>query len=53
MYNEKKGTIQDRFNEGKQQYQTLKEKKRTQVMEEMKRYKTEIRNLENKVRKDN
>ncbi|CAH2104339.1 unnamed protein product [Euphydryas editha] len=51
MFQEKKDNIQDRFNESKQHYQTQLKEKGTQVMDEMKRYKTEMRNIKNKVKK--
>ncbi|XP_045459137.1 uncharacterized protein C18orf19 homolog A [Melitaea cinxia] len=51
MFQEKRDNIQDRFNESKQHYQTQLKEKGTQVMDEMRRYKTEIRNIKNKVKK--
>lgn len=51
MFQEKRDNIQDRFNESKQHYQTQLKEKGTQVMDEMRRYKTEMRNIKNKVKK--
>ncbi|XP_026756927.1 uncharacterized protein C18orf19 homolog A [Galleria mellonella] len=51
LLQEKKDTLQDRFNESKQHYQVQMKEKSTQVMDEMRRYKTEIRNMKNKVKK--
>lgn len=51
MMKEKKDNLQDRFNESKQHYQTQMSEKRTKVMDEMRRYKMEMRNVKNKVKK--
>ncbi|KAJ0182010.1 hypothetical protein K1T71_002732 [Dendrolimus kikuchii] len=48
MLQEKKENLQDRFTVGKQHYQTHLKEKRTHMMEEMKRYKLEMRNMKNK-----
>ncbi|CAD0195999.1 unnamed protein product [Chrysodeixis includens] len=45
---EKRGNLQDRFKESKQHYQVQMKEKHTQVMEEVKRYKTDMRNIKNK-----
>lgn len=51
MIQEKKENIQDRFTVGKQHYQTHLKEKRTHMVEEMKRYKSEMRDLKNKTLK--
>lgn len=50
IYQEKKVNIQDRLNEGKQHYHLMKEK-RLKAMEEIKRYKSEMRDIKSKVKK--
>ncbi|XP_026487364.1 uncharacterized protein C18orf19 homolog A [Vanessa tameamea] len=51
IFQEQKDNIQDKFNESKQHYQTQLKEKGTHVMDEMRRYKTEMRNIKNKVKK--
>lgn len=51
MLQEKKGNLQDRFNESKQHYQSQMQEKRTQVLDEMKKYKMDMKNMKNKVKK--
>lgn len=51
MLQERKDTLQDRFNESKLHYKCQMKEKRTHVMDEMRRYKTEMRNLKDKVKK--
>ncbi|CAH0726075.1 unnamed protein product, partial [Brenthis ino] len=51
MLQEKKDNIQGKFNESKQHYQTQYKEKKSQVMDEMQRYKTEMRKMKDKVKK--
>ncbi|XP_013168202.1 PREDICTED: uncharacterized protein C18orf19 homolog A isoform X1 [Papilio xuthus] len=51
MIQEKKENLQGRIHESKQHYQSQMREKGSQVMEEMKRYKTEMHNIKNKVKK--
>ncbi|CAH2067169.1 unnamed protein product, partial [Iphiclides podalirius] len=51
MIQEKKENFQGRIHESKQHYQIQIKEKGTQVMEEMKRYKSEIRSIKSKVKK--
>ncbi|XP_073942029.1 uncharacterized protein C18orf19 homolog A [Choristoneura fumiferana] len=51
MLQEKKDNLQDRFNESKQHYHTHMKQRGTKVMDEMRKYKTEMRNIKNKVKK--
>ncbi|KPJ12728.1 Uncharacterized protein C18orf19-like [Papilio machaon] len=51
MIQERKENLQDRLHESKQHYQSQMREKGSQVMEEMKRYKTEMHNIKNKVKK--
>ncbi|XP_047987238.1 uncharacterized protein C18orf19 homolog A-like [Leguminivora glycinivorella] len=51
MLLERKDDFQDRFKESKAHYRTQMRQQGTKVMDEMRRYKTEIRNMKNKVKK--
>ena len=51
MLQEKKDNIQGKFNESKQHYQIQLKENKTQVMDEMQRYKSEMRNIKDKVKK--
>ncbi|XP_022127241.2 uncharacterized protein C18orf19 homolog A [Pieris rapae] len=51
MLQEKKDNIQDKFNESKQHYQIQIKEKQSHVIDEMRRYKTEMRNMKNKIKK--
>ncbi|VVC99869.1 unnamed protein product [Leptidea sinapis] len=51
MLQEKKENLHDKFNESKQHYHAQIKEKQTQVIDEMRRYKTEMRNIKDKVKK--
>ncbi|CAG4998137.1 unnamed protein product [Parnassius apollo] len=51
MFQERRENFQEKMHESKQHYQTQIKEKGNQVMEEMKRYKTEIRNIKDKIKK--
>ncbi|XP_041981843.1 uncharacterized protein C18orf19 homolog A [Aricia agestis] len=51
MLQEQRDNIQDKFTESKQHYQTQIKEKSNQVMDEMRRYKAEMRNAKNKSKK--